>query len=296
MDSTSEPSEPKGPSRARNYVKALGRKAKDKLRTFSRSTLPIDDSATDPASIPPSSPYLVDSFSGHGLSTGPPKVHQSEPTLSTSLPAHSLLQPEPPETSLYTRSSELLDKNNRGWEGLRSGLQILQDAIEVFPPLQSAIATLISCLELFEVGFGSPDLRACGLTLDTQTACNNRQGYGELGSELQGIAIFLAQHLQDPRSAHMVGVIITISNWVFLACYFQAIDDRVRQRTIDREVKLIEERHNQKMGRRLIAARYNEDTSLKDYRRIENLFRRLQVNHDRPNPEYLLTTRSWKLV
>ncbi|CAE6459288.1 unnamed protein product [Rhizoctonia solani] len=57
----------------------------------------------------------------------------------------------------------------------------------------------------------------------------------------------------------MVGVIVTIS------------------KTIDKEVKLIVERQNQKMVRQIIGARHNEDALLKDYRRIERLFRRLQI-------------------
>ncbi|KAL5638740.1 hypothetical protein ACGC1H_003186 [Rhizoctonia solani] len=92
-----------------------------------------------------------------------------------------------------------------------------------------------------------------------ETACKNHQGYDELVFELHGITAFLTQHLQDPRSAHMVRVITTIS------------------KIIDREVKLIEEQYNQKMGRQIIAVRENEDALLKHYRRITNLFHRLQI-------------------
>ncbi|KDN36339.1 hypothetical protein RSAG8_10906, partial [Rhizoctonia solani AG-8 WAC10335] len=216
---------------------------KNKLRTASQSTsaLPIDDSEIDSAATPSSSPYLVASVSGRGSLSNTPKIHQSEPILDTSLPAPSLPQPEPQITLLHTPSTELRRKSDGGWEGLRSALQVLDGAIELFPPLQSAIGTLVSCLDLFEA------------------ACKNRQGYDELGSELQEIATFLARHLQDSRSAHMVGVIVTIS------------------KTIDKEVKLIVERQNQTMVRQIIGARHNEDALLKDYRRIERLFRRLQI-------------------
>ncbi|CAE6478237.1 unnamed protein product [Rhizoctonia solani] len=238
MDSKPLPSEPKGFSRARNYVKTLGRKAKDKLRTLSQSTstLPIDDSETDSTAVPPSSPYLLSSASGHESSSIPSKVHKSEPALSTSLQTSSSLPLEHQTTSTAMRN-----QNSAGWESLRSALHVLQGVIESFPPLQAAVGTLVSCLDLFEI------------------ACKNRQDYYELGSELRDIAIFLAQHLQDSRSAHMVGVIATIS------------------KSIDKEIRSIVERQNQRTGRQIIPARYNEDEVLRDYKRIENLFRRLQI-------------------
>jgi hypothetical protein len=39
------------------------------------------------------------------------------------------------------------------WVGLRSALRTLQDSARMFPPLQSAVGGLVSCLDLFEVGF-----------------------------------------------------------------------------------------------------------------------------------------------
>jgi hypothetical protein len=39
------------------------------------------------------------------------------------------------------------------WVGLRSALRVLQDSARMFPPLQSAVGGLVSCLDLFEVGF-----------------------------------------------------------------------------------------------------------------------------------------------
>ncbi|CAE6429078.1 unnamed protein product [Rhizoctonia solani] len=226
-------------SRASGYVKALGRKAKSKLRGFSQSTSmpPIDDPEVDLARISSPSAYPAASVSGHRPSSTLPKIHQSEPALST----YSSPQPEPQTTLFHTHSGNLKPQGVGGWEGLRCGLQVLQGVVELFPPLRSAIGTLISCLDLFE------------------TACKNHHGYSELGFELQGIAAFLAQHLQDPRSVHMTGVIMTIS------------------RTLDREIKLVAERQSQNKGGQIIAAQHNEDALLKDYRRIESIFRQLQI-------------------
>ncbi|KAJ1300492.1 hypothetical protein OPQ81_005306 [Rhizoctonia solani] len=173
----------------------------------------------------------------------PPKAHQSEPALSPSLlTSFPLTQSEPPITLLNVSSAQTQNMTDMGWESLRSMLQILHGAIELFPPLQSAVGTLVSCLDFFEV------------------ACKNRQEYDELASELGEIAAFLAQHLQDPRSAHMRSVIIAISG------------------TIDKELKLIMARQNQSTGRQIIAARHNED--------IEVSMSAWSVAH-----EHLVTTR-----
>ncbi|CAE6443512.1 unnamed protein product [Rhizoctonia solani] len=237
MDSNSLPSEPKGFSRARNYVKSLRRKAKDKLRSFSRSTstLPMDEREIDSTEIPPSSPYRMSTASAHGPSSIPPKVHRSEPSLGTNSSSRSRPQ------IVFNTSPEVTEPIASGWEGLRSTLEVLHSAIESFPPLQSAISSLVAGLDLFE------------------TACNNRQSYDQLTSELRDIAIFLTQHLQDPRSAHMISVISRIS------------------KNIDKELKSIVGLHDQSKARQIVAAKHNEDLLLRDYRRIENLFRRLQI-------------------
>ncbi|KAH7332908.1 WD40-repeat-containing domain protein [Rhizoctonia solani] len=244
MDSTPSPSKPKGFSRARNYFKTLGRIAKDKLGSSSRSTSvpPFDDSGTGEAVVAPTSPYRMSSVS----------VHRSEPALSPSLSGSFPLS-RPQITSPNTSPTTVRNKDDMGWEGLRSTLQVLHGVIELFPPLQSAIGTLVSCLDLFEAVW------------------KNQQEYDDLASELREIAVFLAQHLQGPRSTHMIGVIGTIS------------------RTIDKELKSIAERQSQSTGRQIFEARYNEDILLRDYRRIENLFRRLQVGLD--YPKYKRVTR-----
>ncbi|CAE6463288.1 unnamed protein product [Rhizoctonia solani] len=230
MDSESSSSGPKGFSRASNYLKVLGRKAKNKLRTVSQSasTFAIDDSETYPSTIPTTS----------SISS---KVYQSEPALSPG-PLHSTLPIRPePHATLTDSSNSMRNSNGIGWEGLRSTLEVLHGAIELFPPLQSAVGTLVSCLGLFE------------------TAHNNRQEYDELASELQEIAASLMRHLRDPRSAHMIGVIINIS------------------KTIDKELKLIAGRQTQSRGEQIIEARHNANMLLKDYKRIQALFRRLQI-------------------
>ncbi|CAE6473921.1 unnamed protein product [Rhizoctonia solani] len=238
MDSNSLPPEPKGFSRARNYVKNLGRKAKDKLKSFSQSTstLPIGEPEVESTAIPPSSPYRMSTAPGHGPSSIPPRVHRSEPTLS----ANPSFRPGS-RMILSDGSSVVAEPTISGWERLRSTLQVLNSAIESFPPLQSAVGSLVNCLGLFE------------------TACNNRQCHEDLASELQDIAIFLTQHLQDPRSAHMNSVINNIS------------------KNIDKELKSIAGLHDQSTGKQIAAAKYNEDLLLRDYRRIETLFRRLQI-------------------
>jgi nitrate reductase NapAB chaperone NapD len=57
-----------------------------------------------------------------------------------------------------------------------------------------------------------------------------------------------------------------------------AIDYLNYFRNIDHEIKLIVELHEQSKGKQIVAAKRNEETLLNEYRRIENLFRRLQVS------------------
>ncbi|CEL61229.1 Vegetative incompatibility protein HET-E-1 OS=Podospora anserina GN=HET-E1 PE=4 SV=1 [Rhizoctonia solani AG-1 IB] len=49
-------------------------------------------------------------------------------------------------------------------------------------------------------------------------------------------------------------------------------------KNIDHEIKLIVELHEQSKGKQIVAAKRNEETLLNEYRRIENLFRRLQIS------------------
>ncbi|GAB1526880.1 hypothetical protein RhiTH_010053 [Rhizoctonia solani] len=238
MDSNSGSSDSKGLSRARNYVKTLGRKAKSKLRSLSQSTstLPMGELESDSAAIPPTSPYRMSTFSSHDASSIPSKVHRSEPALS----ADPSLQTKP-QISLSESLPGGTETTSTGWEGLRSTLRVLHSAIETFPPLQSAIGSLVGCLGLFE------------------TAFKNQQSQDDLAAELRQIVVFLTQYLQDPQSAHMVGAINGIS------------------KNIDKELKSIIESQEQSKGKQIVAAKHNEDLLLRDYRRIENLFRRLQI-------------------
>ncbi|KAF8756643.1 WD40 repeat-like protein [Rhizoctonia solani] len=48
-------------------------------------------------------------------------------------------------------------------------------------------------------------------------------------------------------------------------------------KNIDKELKSIIESQEQSKGKQIVAAKHNEDLLLRDYRRIENLFRRLQI-------------------
>jgi hypothetical protein len=49
-------------------------------------------------------------------------------------------------------------------------------------------------------------------------------------------------------------------------------------RNIENEVKSIVGLYEQSKGKQILAAKRNEETLLNEYKRIENLFRRLQVS------------------
>jgi hypothetical protein len=77
----------------------------------------------------------------------------SDSLVPTSTSRESVVLHHGESTPLPSPGPDLAEPGGAEWAGLRSALRTLQDSAGMFPPLQSAVGALVSCLDLFEVGF-----------------------------------------------------------------------------------------------------------------------------------------------
>ncbi|KAB5588516.1 hypothetical protein CTheo_8040 [Ceratobasidium theobromae] len=128
------------------------------------------------------------------------------------------------------------------WTGLGSAFEELRKVAKPFPPLESAIGSLIPCLGLLE------------------TAARNRKEYENVASELRDLGESLSQHIKDTNSIRMSRCIANVAMG------------------IEQQSKLIKEKGNRGTGSRLLGAILDEEELIQHYRKIESLFRRLQTD------------------
>ncbi|KAB5591833.1 Vegetative incompatibility protein HET-E-1 [Ceratobasidium theobromae] len=184
----------------------------------SRARLSTNDSTN--AQAPTSLPNLL----------SPPTSAQVLPASTTSTPTPSA----PPSPSPELASSP-------AWAGLRTTLQSLHKCA-VFPPLKSAISSVIAGIDVIE------------------TALKHRDDYEDLASELKMIGEILISQLQQSKSAPMSEFI-----------------ERTAM-VIEEQAKRINDKRDHETGRYLIRANHDIEELARCYRRIEGLFRQLQVN------------------
>ncbi|GAB1525854.1 hypothetical protein RhiTH_009020 [Rhizoctonia solani] len=151
-------------------------------------------------------------------------------------------------------------KKNSAWTGLEAALQGLRISSSSFPTLQSAIGTLTTCLEVFEVrSFTIDDQTINNYLIFEQQASTHEDEYEALALELESVVTSLKHHLNIPRSARVLGVISTVS------------------RAIEKEVHLISDIRDGGSTRRILRASKDEEVLVRVYRRIAELFSRLQI-------------------
>ncbi|KAB5587978.1 hypothetical protein CTheo_8580 [Ceratobasidium theobromae] len=131
---------------------------------------------------------------------------------------------------------------NRVWSGFRAALTGLHEASRLFPPLQTAIGALISCLDTWEI------------------AMKNREGYEDLARELTALSNSLSQHIKESRSFRMSNCIANVA---------QSIEEQVRS---------LQKKQVQGIGRGLAGTNPDQEDLMKHYRKIESLFRQLQTD------------------
>ncbi|KAB5590979.1 hypothetical protein CTheo_5571 [Ceratobasidium theobromae] len=140
--------------------------------------------------------------------------------------------------NLETESSTIITI----WTGLRSAFEDLRKAARPFPPLESAIGSLIPCLTLLE------------------TAAKNKKEYENIASELKNLGESLTEYMGQTNSVRMSRCIANVTMG------------------IEQEAKLINQKRNRNTGSRLLEGSADEEEIMNHYRKIESLFRRLQID------------------
>ncbi|KAB5588451.1 hypothetical protein CTheo_8109 [Ceratobasidium theobromae] len=192
----------------------------------------------------PSRPRHSPEISGFAASPSPPSGTSTiAPTVQHPRPASMSVSKIPVSTSQPAEhgTSSLLDHIDQKIDqvGLKPALRALHKSAVVFPPLQSAIGALISCLSAFS---------------------KKQAEYETLASELKTVAEFLTQHMEAPRSFQISGSVVHIAL------------------SIEQEANLIASKQSRSTGRRLLDAVTDEEDLVGHLRRIESLFRQLQTN------------------
>ncbi|KAB5588999.1 Vegetative incompatibility protein HET-E-1 [Ceratobasidium theobromae] len=158
------------------------------------------------------------------------------PVLATPTPPPA--EPSPPDSPIG--SPDLM--RSPAWAGLRSTLRSLHKRAVVFPPLQSAIGSVISSIGVMDMALVHPD------------------DYEDLVSELKTLSEFLIRYLQKSKSRQMSEFIERIAM------------------AIGEQAKRIDDKRNRETGSDLTETNHDIKELVECYRRIQGLFRRLQVN------------------
>ncbi|CCO34299.1 hypothetical protein BN14_08394 [Rhizoctonia solani AG-1 IB] len=128
------------------------------------------------------------------------------------------------------------------WAGLRTSLKMLAETDGVFGPVASAARVLLDVCDTFE------------------TAAQNQQDYEDLVAELTTLSQSVAQHFKANKSNAMSDCVSGIV-----------------KRTED-EAAEMKRQAERGTGRQLLTAKLDEVEMMRGYRRIQPLFRQLQIN------------------
>ncbi|KAB5589064.1 Vegetative incompatibility protein HET-E-1 [Ceratobasidium theobromae] len=149
---------------------------------------------------------------------------------------------------------------NTAWAALEATLRELQKSAEIVPPLESAIDIFISLLGVFEASTAETSRPICNHRFNAQLAAKNHQDYEKLVKDLQQItAEFLNQHLNSSMPSPIVDNISSIAG------------------TIKKEIKSIDLLEDRGAVGQVLGARGDEEDLIRQYRRIEQLLHRIQV-------------------
>ncbi|KAB5589679.1 hypothetical protein CTheo_6880 [Ceratobasidium theobromae] len=263
------PLSPKPKKGVRGFLRDKYDGFKSHLRTPSQQFLDVSSSRANSKSPAPSeclSSSATTRLAETSLSTGQPEATlrrtNSLPALAVDLPSSgdsaiaqaptssAICGPtrNPPDENIADISAPKTTDTSSGqakslaWAGFGSALRGLHETSQLFPPLQTAIGALISCLDTWEL------------------AMENREGYEDLARELTTLSNSLTQHIGESGSFNVSNCIANVA------------------RSIEEQVKLLQKKHYQGMARLLAAASSDEEDLVKHYRKIESLFRQLQTD------------------
>lgn len=139
---------------------------------FGKEAVPHDDATDDDTALNPSP---VDSSSSQ-FGTGPGLRAQSPGARHESLD-RSTARPVKPVNAIGSTQGQ--KDRSPSWDELRGSLQVLKDNSKSFPPLGSAIESLLLCLNGFEI------------------AVRNHQDYEDLAIELTTLSESLKHHMSE---------------------------------------------------------------------------------------------------
>ncbi|CAE6424681.1 unnamed protein product [Rhizoctonia solani] len=186
-----------------------------------------------------------------GLSTGiinvaevsgtPDELSPTSPTTISALSANPQPDPSPPnEQSAPVETN--IEIRNEAWVELRSSLRSLGVVSRVFPNLASAAGILLECFDGIE------------------TAARSQQDYENLAREVTTMAESLVELITAPTPPSITKCISGI-----------AIE-------IKGLAEAIEKKGSTGAAGRILVAKEDEEEVVRHYRRIQSLFRQLQVN------------------
>ncbi|KEP51130.1 vegetative incompatibility protein HET-E-1 [Rhizoctonia solani 123E] len=132
--------------------------------------------------------------------------------------------------------------DNAAWNRLLNTLGVLENSVELFPPLKSAVGALIGCLDI------------------VQKAASNRADYEELADEFQSLANMVSQYSSDLELEPNNGSIANIAQ-----CIQQQVTD-------------IEQKEASGTVGRLLDATQDQEDVIRRYRQVERLFQQLQYD------------------
>ncbi|KAF8684577.1 WD40 repeat-like protein [Rhizoctonia solani] len=135
------------------------------------------------------------------------------------------------------------ENSGTAWERLSSSLGVLEKSLGLFPPLKSAIGSLVGCLEVVKV------------------AASNRVDYEELAHEFQLMVDALSQHVGIFESEKSNGSVANIVH-----------------RCMQGHIAEIKQHEEKGSIQRLRGATNDQEDVIKGYRQIERLFRQLQCD------------------
>ncbi|KAJ1307041.1 hypothetical protein OPQ81_008020 [Rhizoctonia solani] len=161
----------------------------------------------------------------------------NDTSLSTPQTSLSPLGTKHPITQTITGVSTSARNSTGGaWTGLEKALQALRITTKICPPFASAVDDLVSCLPMFAA------------------AAKNRGDYDDLATGLKAMVDLLIWHLNDTVSKEIIDAITEIAE------------------AIRKEIESINMHQAHSIARRILT----EDDLIRRYRRIEQLFCRLQ--------------------
>ncbi|CAE6527223.1 unnamed protein product, partial [Rhizoctonia solani] len=131
---------------------------------------------------------------------------------------------------------------SKTFDRIRVTLQSLCTTAKLFPPLLAAASALLSCVGLLE------------------TAAKIHNEYQDIAAELEMLSLLVVQYMEESKSFRLSNCVANVAN------------------LITEQAELIKHKHNRGFGSRLIEAQGDQQDLVRCYRRIETLFRQLQID------------------